>query len=229
MSSIRTRLHPFHDISEHNKISLYSLDTTGVAGQLVKIATGSANPQSTQVDGFSSTPNGVSVNGVYSNVYENKWKVSPTVSGDSRFNALGVTLLSTAVTDENGFPLKFSQQRAKQIGAVVSGETVPVATAGMIGLWGKEIDQSLGAVQPGHLAVVSRSGDGRIAAIAPTSANFAANYGAATTGQTAAQLYNPSQVVGKFLSSLPTAGNTGAANEFSAQGGYAFLLLNCSL
>lgn len=221
MATIRNRLFPFHSISEHNKLSLYALDQLGVAGQLVKIVTGTANPQSTQTDGFSSTPNGATYNGTYSNVYENKWKVTPTVSGDTADSALGITLLSTAATDENGFLLKFNHQRAEQIGAVVSGETVPVATkATLIGLWGKEIDQSLGAPQPGHLAVISRSGDGRIAAIAPNSVHFSA------TGGT---LYTRQSVVGKWLSSLPTSPNTGIANEFSAQGGYAFLSLDCNV
>lgn len=224
MPTIRNRLHPFSDVGPHDRINLYSLDQTGLAGQLVKIATGSANPQTTEVDGFSSTPMGVTVNGAYSMRYETLWKVSPTVSGDTRFSALGVSEYSTLEYDENGFPLKFFTNRGKEIGAVISGETIPVVTKGLIGIWGNYIDQSLGAPQPGHLAVVSRSGNGLIAAVSPTNTT---NFGTgATVGQ--AYQYSRDQVVGKWVSSLPTSTNTGLANEFSAQGGYAFLQLNCT-
>ncbi len=184
MSTIRTRLHPFHDVSEHNKISLYSLDQTGLAGQVVKIATGSANPQSTQTDGYISSPVGVTYNGTSSTRYETTWKVSPTASGDTRNAAVGITLLSTLEFDENGYPLKFFPERCKQIGCVISGETIPIATAGIIGVWGQYLDSSLGPIQPGSLAVISRSGNGTIAAVAPGNAtNFRAvsNTGSATS------------------------------------------------
>lgn len=225
MPTIRNRLFPFSDVNPHDKLNLYSLDSSsGLAGQLVKIATGSANPQTTEVDGFSSSAMGVSYNGTYSNRYEVLWKVSPTVSGDTRFDAVGVTELSTLEYDENGMPLKFNENRAIEIGAVRSGEAVPVITKGLIGLWGNYIDQSLGAPRPGNLAVVSRSGLGLIAAISPTHAQFSTS-GVTTAGVT---LYTPNHVVGKWVSSLPTSTNTGLANEFSAQGGYAFLQLNCT-
>jgi len=218
MPTINSRLYPYQDINEHDVISLYSTLNTGLAGTLVKIVTGAANPQN--ADGFSSTAVGGNYNtaGVYlfSNRYETKMKVEPTAAGDTAFNALGFTRLSTLETDPNGLPLKMFPQRAKELGVVVSGETVPIITNGIIGIWGKYIDQANGSVQPGNLAVVSASGDGLIAAISPSNT---AKFG--VTGQ----LYNPNQVVGKFLTSLPTATNTGLSNEFSAQGGYALIKL----
>ena len=43
MATIRNRLYPFHDVSEHNKINLFSMNVgTALAGQLVKIVTGAA-------------------------------------------------------------------------------------------------------------------------------------------------------------------------------------------
>jgi len=226
MPTIRNRFYPIRDVSEHDIVPFYSLNTAaGLAGQLVKIVTGMANPQN--FDGWSTSSVGAAIDNTVSLRYEGKAKIMPTASGDTRFNALGLTLKTTAETDENGIPLKYSPKRAKEIGAVTSGENVPVATKGLFGIWGNYIDQSLGAVQPGNLVVVSRSGDGILGAISPTSANFAPNYGAATTGQTAAQLYNPSQVVGKWISSLPTASNTGLQREFNDQGGYALFLLDC--
>lgn len=227
MPTIRNRLFPFHDVSDHNKISLYSLDQTGLAGMIVKVATGSANPQSTETDGFTSAAvGGVSYNGTYSNQYETRWKVSPTASGDTRYSALGVTELSTLNTDENGFILRYNDARAKEIGAVRSGDTVPVITKGLIGIWGNYIDTTMGPVQPGFLAVISRSGNGLFASVDPTNAtNFRAvsNTGSATNPF----IYDQRSVVGKWLTTLPTSTNTGIASEFSAQGGYAFLTLNC--
>jgi hypothetical protein len=217
MATIRNRLYPFHDISEHNKVNLFSLNTSsGLAGQLVKIVTGAANPQN--ADGWSNTSVGASVDGAVSFRYETKMKIAPTASGDTKYNALGLTLYSTLETDENGLQLKYFPQRAKEIGAVVSGESVPVATQGIFGVWGKYIDQSTSAVQPGNLVVVSRSGDGTLGSVDPT------NTALFNTGS-ASWIYTPAHVVGKWITSLPTATNTGLQNEFSAQGGYALFQL----
>lgn len=218
MPTIRTRLYPFHDVSEHDKVNLFSLNVnSGLAGQLVKIVTGAANPQN--ADGWSNTAVGVNIDNVTSFRYETKLKVAPTASGDTRFNALGLTLYSTLEQDENGLLLKYYPQRAKEIGAVVSGETVPVATRGIFGLWGNYIDSSLGNVQPGNLVVVSRSGNGIVGAVDPSNAT---NFG---TGG-ASWIYTRDHVVGKWLTTLPTATNTGLQNEFSAQGGYALFQLD---
>ncbi len=224
MPTIRNRFYPLHDINEHDIVNLYSLDvSSGLAGQLVKISTGTANPSN--FDGWSAGSVGASIGGTASFRYETKAKVTATVSGDNRYNALGLTLYSTLELDENGQPLKYNIPRAKEIGAVISGETVPVATKGLFGIWGQYIDKSLGAIQPGNLVCVSRSGNGLLAAVDPSSANF--NYtGNATNGL--AWTYNPSHVVGKFLSSLPSAPVTGAGTDFSAQGGYALFVLNCN-
>lgn len=224
MATIRTRLHPLSSVEEHDRISFYSLDQTGIAGQLVKIATGSANPQSTATDGFGGTAVGASYNGTYSNRYETNWKVTPTASGDTRYSAIGFTELSTLEYDENGMPLKYNAQRAKEIGAVVSGESVPVVKrAPLFAVWGNYIDQSMGAPQPGHVVVISRSGNGLIGAVDPT---IAGNFRAVS--DTGIRVYDDRSVIGKWLSSLPTSTNTGLANEFSAQGGYAFFTFDLS-
>lgn len=220
MATIRTRLYPLRDVDDHNVVPFFSLNqSSGVAGQLVKIVTGAANPQN--ADGFSNTAVGTNVAGTFSNRYETKLKVTPTVSGDTRLNSLGFTLLSTLEFDENSQPLRYNEKRAKEIGAVVSGESVPVATkATVFGVWGNFIDSSLGNVQPGNLVAVSRSGNGLVAAIDPASANFG-------TGS-ASWIYTRDHVIGKWLTTLPTSSNTGIASEFSAQGGYALFSFDMS-
>lgn len=217
MPTIRTRLYPIADISEHDQVSFYSMDVTGLAGALVKIVTGAANPQN--ADGWavgSSVGAQVAFFQAISQRYETKFKVTNTVSGDSNYNAFGFTLQSTLEYDENGQPLRYNRQRANEIGAVISGETIPIARkASVFGIWGQYIDSSLGNVQPGNLVVVSRSGNGQIASVDPKGAFFNA---ANTTGSA---IYNGSHVIGKWMTSLPTSLNSGIANEFSAQGGYA--------
>lgn len=219
MPTIRNRFYPLHDIDEHDVLSLYSTLDTGLAGTLVKIVTGAANPQN--ADGWANAPVGAAVAGAISYRYETKMKVQPTASGDTRYNTLGLTLLSTLEYDENGFPLRYNDRRAKEIGAVRSGETVPVLIEStIVGIWGNYIDQSVSPVQPGFLAVVSRSGNGLIGSVDPTKTNL---FQSAPTGG-APFVYGPQHVVGKWLTSLPVAIATGGqGNEFSAQGGYALL------
>lgn len=227
MPTIRNYFYPLKDIDEHDQVNFFShTSNSGLAGQCVKIVTGASNPQNW--DGWSSQFVGTNIANTVSFRYESKAKFTPTVSGDTRYNALGLTLYSTLEQDENGLLLKYYPYRAKEIGAVVSGENVPVALRGQFGLWGQYIDQSLGAVQPGNLVVVSRSGGGLLASVDPTGPNFRG--GSFTTpgatGATAAWNYDTTHVVGKWISSLPTASNTGLQNEFSAQGGYALFLFN---
>ncbi len=174
MPTIRNRFYPYNSVNEHNVISLYSTLNTGLAGTLVKVSTGTANPQ--VADGWSNNPVGAAVAGTISYRYETKMKVVPTVSGDNKYNALGLSLYSTLEFDENGQPLRYNERRAKEIGAVVSGETIPIATKGIFGIWGQYIDSSMGNVQPGNLVVVSRSGNGLLAAVDPSNAT---NFGTA--------------------------------------------------
>lgn len=226
MSTIRNRFYPLHDYNEHNVISLYSLDVqSGLAGTLVKIIPASANPQN--ADGWAvGTSVGVQISNfqAISQRYETKMKVTATASGDTAFNALGLTLLNTLEFDENSQPLRYNERRAKEIGAVISGETVPIVTKGLFGFWGQYIDQSLSAAQPGNVVCVSRSGQGLLAAVDPTNA---AIFSSASTG--GAALYSPNQIVGKFLTAIPSAANTGQAAEFSTLGGYVLIAFDASV
>jgi hypothetical protein len=225
MPSIRNRFYPLHDYSEHNVVNLYSLLTnSGLAGALVKISTGTANPAN--ADGWSNTTVGTNIASTASFRYESKMKVLHTASGDTRFNALGLTLYSTLEQDENGILLKYNTPRAKEIGAVVSGEAVPIVTKGVFGIWGNYIDTSKGSVQPGNLVCVSRSGDGLLAAVDPTNSTTFNPSGVFVGG--AEWRYEPKHVVGKWLTSLPTSSTTGVGADFSAQGGYALFQFNPS-
>lgn len=223
MPTIRNRFYPLADTNQHEEISLYSTLVTGLGGTLVKIVTGSCNPQN--ADGWAINSSvGIAVANTISQRYETKFKVTPTVSGDTKYSVLGLTLLSTLEYDENGIPLRYNDERAREIGAVRSGETTPIITKStLIGIWGQYIDQSSSPIQPSFLAVISNSGNGLLASVDPTNA---AVFSASPTGSAVNAIYKSNQVVGKWLTSLPTATNTGLQNEFSAQGGYALLQFN---
>ncbi len=206
MATITNRLHPFRQYSEWEVINLYSLLlNSGDAGTLVKVVSGAADPSNS--DGYSSQTVGANVPLTQSLRYETKNKITPTVSGDDKHDALGLTLLDTRETDENGLPLRYFPQRAKEIFAVVSGQTVPVVTRGTFGVWGKYIDTSLGGIQPGNAVVVGRSGAGQLASVDVTNT---VSYG--PTG-----VYGADSVVGKWISTT--------GSQFASQGGFAFLRL----
>lgn len=223
MPTIRNRFYPLRASAEVDTINYFSTLQTGLAGTLVKIVTGASNPATLATDGWAPGSVGAAIANAYSFRYETKSRVTPTVSGDTRYDALGLTLLSTLEFDENQIPLRYDTPRAKEIGAVISGETTPIATRmTLAGLWGQYIDQSLGNVQPGNVLVPSRSGNGLLAVVDPEGSSFS-NSGVIT----GPLLYGPQHVVGKLLTSLPTALNTGQAAEWTAQGGYALFQFNC--
>ena len=223
MPTINSRLYTAISVFEGDVIPFFSALNTGDAGTLYKIVTGSANPQNPM--GFaagSSVGYNYSAAGsyIFNQKYETKFKVIPTASGDTAYQAIGFSQWATKNTDLNGNILAHNDRRAKEIGAVRSGEAIPLITkATIFGLWGKEIDQSMGNVQPGNLLVVSRSGDGRFAVVDPTDATKF------NTGSSSF-IYTPAHVVGKVLTSLPTSSNTGIANEFASVGGYALFTFN---
>ncbi len=216
-----TRFYPLHDYSEHDVIPFYSAMDTGVQGIAVKISTGTANPENDF--GLSTNQVGATYAGAYSFRPEVKWKTTPTVSGDTKENALGLTLDATLEKDNNDFILKANQRRGIELGAVRSGESHNIVTKGMFGFWGNQVDSSLAAIQPGNVLCVGRSGNGTLAVVDPTNA---ATFKYLNTGASASWVYEPKHVVGKVLTSLPTALNTGMATPWSSQGGYFLALVN---
>lgn len=214
MATITNRLMPYRQYSEHDVINLYSLlGASGDAGALVKVTSGAANPSNP--DGYSSNQLGATVNTLsYSFRYETKLKVEHTASGDDSFAAIGILLWDVRETDENGLPLRYFPQRAKEILAVISGQTVPIAMRGIFATYGQYVDTSLAVPKPGFPVVPSRSGNGLLAAVDPDSANF--TFGG-TGGLTNGFGYSGQQVVGKWL--------TTSGSEFAANGGYYFYRL----
>ena len=126
-------LRPFRDYDEHDVINLfaYSGDSTQVVkGLVVKLEAG-FNPGTA----VNSTPNTAlgSVGASYANTVSERYGISSRVStATSGSNVLGLTLMDVREFDENGEKLVFNPRKAAEMGVVISGQSVPVLTRGIV-------------------------------------------------------------------------------------------------
>jgi hypothetical protein len=143
-------LKPFRDYSEHDVINLFSYsgdqDANGLIasrGTVVKIVGSGFMPVAVPNSGLNGTNPVDLVDGLgatYANTVSTRWgvtsKVSAAVSGE---NAIGITLLDVRELDENGEKLVFNPRKAAEMNVVVSGQSVPVLTRGVISYSGTQI------------------------------------------------------------------------------------------
>jgi hypothetical protein len=143
-------LKPFRDYSEHDVINLFSYsgdqDANGLIasrGTVVKIVGSGFMPVAVPNSGL----NGVNpvdlfdaLGADYDNTVSTRWavtsKVSAAISGE---NAIGITLIDVRELDENGEKLVFNPRKAAEMNVVVSGQSVPVLTRGVISYSGTQI------------------------------------------------------------------------------------------
>ena len=203
---------PFRIYNDGDVINWYSLDGTGLNGQLVSLETGvqsgtsgtnSQNPENS----FGGYLAGVSVGASYTNTmsyrYANNRKVRASVSGDSIYNALGFTLHTTATVDENLNPLvNLPYDRVTERGYVLSGFSVPILTQGVFTLKSTNYN---GIPLPGYAICISSGGaPGSVDIVNPS--NLTVLQGTGITNTLGAILaspttvYSPWTVVGKCLS-----------------------------
>ena len=144
-------LSPFRDYSEHDVVNLfaYSGDSTLVTrGLAVKVVgdgfAPAANSSPTELLG--------NVGAAFPNASSQRFgtvsKIALAGSGDL---ILGLTLLDIRELDENGEKLLFNPRKAAEMNVVISGQTVPVLTKGIVLYSGDRITNT--AV--GQVAVVS--------------------------------------------------------------------------
>ena len=128
MASEITNLLPFRQYDDQDVINMFAYEGTNVgAGTIVKVSAANLNEDLTDlVDAGSAflTTQG----NAYSPLAVNPLKVEAAGSGDS---ALGITLRDVRDTDENGEKLRFYPEKKEELQAVLSGESVPVATKGV--------------------------------------------------------------------------------------------------
>lgn len=165
------RLLPFRQYDENDVINLYALDTAGSVNLLTqKPGTNGINDDGV----FVSVSNGaigddvidVSEDSNFQNSYSspvgrnpyptNPLKVVPATSGDA---VIGVTLKQTLSIDENNESLQFNPIKKDELQAVLSGQTVPVLSKGIVTLHEDAFgDTSDGSAAPGALISVTSAG-----------------------------------------------------------------------
>lgn len=127
-------IRPFRDVSEHFVLNLFSwsgaIPNVGVPrGTFVKIISGWQAGQNLKDGG----PVGGYQPGAPSLPISRRYNTPSvvgaiTASGDL---PLGLTLYETRELDENQIPLIFNKSKQAQLQAVLSGESVPIATKGL--------------------------------------------------------------------------------------------------
>jgi hypothetical protein len=125
-----TKLHPFRQYNENDVINLFTFDGTTVdAGRLVKL---DASNQWTGLGSDDYVDLGSDTGNSYSNVvstqYSLKGKLDLAGLGDA---ALGMTIMEMASTDENGEKLLYNPRKAAEMGVVIPGQAIPVASRGV--------------------------------------------------------------------------------------------------
>jgi len=147
-------LRPFRDYSEHDVVNLFTYsgaqDANGViatAGTVVKVigngfqpVVASTNPPGTGFLGAVPVDMAGSVGAGFANVVSDRYaltaKVTAASSGDV---AMGITLVTTQELDENGEKLVFNPRKIAEKGVVISGQSVPVLTRGIVVYSGTQI------------------------------------------------------------------------------------------
>ena len=135
------RILPFRQYDENDVINLFALEgasanesTTGSgagdAGVFVKVSAGNfdLDPVAYSDDAYLGKTDYPFVKAQYPSV---QLECAPAESGDA---LLGITLRQTAKYDENGEKLLYNPVKAEELGCVLPGQAVPVATRGVFTL-----------------------------------------------------------------------------------------------
>ena len=166
------RILPFRQYDENDVINLFALDgasaneaTTdsgaGDAGVFVKVSAGDfdKDPVSYSDDSYLGKTDYPFIKAQYPSV---NLECAPAASGES---LLGITLRQTAKTDENGEKLLYHPVKAEELGCVLPGQAVPVATRGVFTITADAYDGAL-AVGGG----IALGASGKVAECAATAA-----------------------------------------------------------
>lgn len=166
---------PFRQYDEHDVINLFTFNgTTGTngvllqAGKLVDIHTGWKS-DSDPVD-LSSSASGLSLAG---KALSTTWSLSAKVqAADAGDQPIGMTLVAMRDEDENGEKLLYNPRKAAEMGVVIPGQSIPLATRGLFILKSDDSSgwtnvtfsagQLLYAGASGELTTVSNSGANKL-------------------------------------------------------------------
>lgn len=168
------RILPFRQYDENDVINLFALEDASVnesttdsgagdAGVFVKVSAGNfdQDPVAYSDNSYLGKTDYPFVKAQYPSV---QLECAPAASGDS---CLGLTLRQTAKTDENGEKLLYYPVKAEELGCVLPGQAVPVATRGVFSLTNKGYS---GALSIGGGVALSATEAGKVVACAATAA-----------------------------------------------------------
>lgn len=132
------RLLPLQDENPHEVLNGFRLTTAntkisdsgdGDSGVFVKVSVGTITDDPVSFVDSPIMTNATAAKHLGINQYpQTALAVAKAEAGDL---VLGITLRQTALQDENGMPLNYYREKLKDIGAVLSGQSVPVAKRGM--------------------------------------------------------------------------------------------------
>lgn len=167
------RILPFRQYDENDVINLFALEgasaneaTTdsgaGDAGVFVKVSAGDFNqePVAYGDDAYLGKTDYPFVKAQYPSV---SLECAPAASGEA---LLGITLRQTAKVDENGEKLLYNPVKAEELGCVLPGQAVPVATRGVFTITASAYE---GALAVGDGIALSATA-GKVEACAATAA-----------------------------------------------------------
>lgn len=126
------KLLPFRSINDRDIVNQYALLGTGEAGLLVAINNGNMDDSAANWD-FTNSP-GATYTRVSSFNAVTTAQVRQSTSGDNKYTILGFTLFNVAEFDENGEKYRYYKQKATENNVILSGQTVPVLTRGLLTL-----------------------------------------------------------------------------------------------
>ncbi len=191
---------PFRINAPHDEIALYSFDrATGMGGRFVVLCTGQNAPQDGLGDFAASTP-GYNYQGLTNVRSENRRKFMLAPSGSAKHQVFGMVLYGTIENDTNDLKLLFNPHRKHELMVVVSGETNNILCDGVVRLRSTAYS---GIPIPGHVAVISPYGDGKLQIVDPT---LLSPTGSLTNGAWAPGYHH---IVAKVISSSGTAASYG--------------------
>lgn len=125
------KLLPFRQINDNDIVNQFSLVGTGEAGLLVAVNAGNMDAQMGY--DFTNSPGALYTRvSSFNNV--TLTNVRQSTSGDNKYTVLGFTLFNVAEFDENGEKYRYYKQKATENNVILSGNTVPVLTKGLLTL-----------------------------------------------------------------------------------------------
>jgi hypothetical protein len=185
MANNTQTLKPFRSYDEHDVVNLFALDFNTVdlnADPSVKIQKGVL--VTVQDNGWRNTDEALDSHGLggatsttapgksFANTvslrYGTTARVAPTKTTEV---PLGITLWDMAERDENGEKLLYHPRKAAEMQAVISGQTMPVLTKGIV-LYKGDLTLNRDFV-PGAKVYNSTSGDGELSKDNPSNAQTA--------------------------------------------------------